>query len=190
MTRALRVAGPVLFVLLATRAAIPATPADTCAAAKLTAAGKKVVAKLACWGKAVKSGLVADDACLAKAEQKFTTAFAAAEAKGGCRTIGDATQVEGHVDDLVAMLVADEPGDCGETGDACDPAACCPELVCDTSAGPPTCQTSTTTTTVTTTTLVPCALSLSCGGSCPSGLHCIAQGAFPPFTCTCAPDPK
>jgi hypothetical protein len=174
-----------IVLLVVARPATSATPGDTCSAAKLTAASKKTVAKLACWSKAIKKGVTVDDACLAKAEQKLTATFVAAEAKGGCRTIGDATGVEADVDDVVAMLVADEPGDCGAIGDPCGPAACCPGLACDASSGP-SCQTSTTTSTVTTTTLPPCAFSPQCGGSCPAGSACAFNSTFVP-PCICMP---
>lgn len=174
MRSAHRATGPVLAaLLLLARGAPAATPVDTCAAAKLTAASKKAVSKLACYGKAVKKSTAVDDACLTKADQKFTEAFAKAEAKGGCSTTGDAAQVEAQVDAIVATLVSDEPGDCGATGDPCGPVPCCPGLVCQAS-GSPTCQTSTTTTSTTTTTLPPCGITMPmCNGVCPTSLHCV-----------------
>jgi hypothetical protein len=187
MCRAHAATGPVLAALLLLARGVPAaTPADTCAAAKLTAASKKTVSKLACYGKAIKKGIPVDSACLTKAEQKFTTAFAKAEAKGSCRTTGDAAQVEAQVDAMVATLVSDEPGACGAVGDPCGSAPCCPGLVCQ-PPDPATCQTSTTTpTTTTTTTLPPCGgtVAPSCNGTCPPGLHC-AEAAPLVLICIC-----
>jgi hypothetical protein len=77
------------------------TPAQKCTAAKLKATGKKASAKLKCHEKAVLKGLAVDPACLAKAEEKFTDAFAKAEAKGGCLTNGDAASIEALVDTFV-----------------------------------------------------------------------------------------
>ena len=177
-------------ILVLARVAAAATPADTCAAAKLTAASKKAVAKLACWGKAVKMSVPVDDACLAKADQRFTAAFVAAEAKGRCRTTGDAAAVEAHVDAIVMGLVVDEPGDCVAAGDSCGSTPCCVGLVCAPSTGGSTCQTPTTTSTTTTTTLPPCGSvpDPQCGGACSPGHHCALDTSFPPPNCFCRPD--
>ena len=87
-----------------TVAALPggATEASgKCAASKLDATGKKADAKLKCHAKAAGGGLAVDAACLAKAGTKFSTAFAKAEAKGGCATVGDGAAVELMVDSFV-----------------------------------------------------------------------------------------
>ncbi len=179
MRRAHLAIGPVLAVLLLLATVEGAsTPADKCAAAKLVAAGKKTGSKLACYGKAAKKGVTVDDACLGKAEQKFTAAFAKAEAKGSCRTTGDAAAIEADVDAMLATLVTDEPDHCGAVGDSCASVPCCPGLVCPAS-DPVVCQTSTTTTT--TTTLPPCGGSI-CNGTCPPNLHC---GHIVGPTCVC-----
>ena len=176
-------------ILVLARVAAASTPADTCAAAKLTAASKKAVAKLACWGKAVKMSVPVDDACLAKADQRFTAAFAAAEAKGGCRTTGDVAAVEAHVDAIVMGLLVDEPGDCVAAGDSCGSTPCCVGLVCAPSTGGSTCQTPTTTSTTTTTTLPPCGSvpDPQCGGACSPGHHCALDGSLP-TSCSCTPN--
>lgn len=82
------------------------TPAQRCAAAKLKAASKKAAAKLVCHKKAFLKGIPVDSLCLAKAEDKYLTAFAKAEAKGGCATVGDAAAVEALVDTFVGDAVA------------------------------------------------------------------------------------
>jgi cysteine-rich repeat protein len=93
----------------------PAVAQDKCAGSKLTATGKKCSAKLKCVAKAAGKGVAVDGACLGKAETKFASSFAKAEAKGGCNTIGDAagieTKVDAHVADVQAELWTDEPAD-------------------------------------------------------------------------------
>jgi len=80
-----------------------------CAASKLDATGKKASGKLNCQAKAAGKGLAADQACLVKAESKFTATFAKAEVKGGCATVDDADAVEltveAFVDGVVGSLV-------------------------------------------------------------------------------------
>jgi hypothetical protein len=84
------------------------TPAQKCAAAKLRAATHKVNAELRCQKKALNKAVPVDPECLAKAQAKFEAAFAKAEAKGGCKTEGDAAAVqesaELFVDDVVTTL--------------------------------------------------------------------------------------
>src|SRR5262249_41662346 len=76
-----------------------------CAASKLDATGKKANAELKCHAKAAGGGLAVDTACLDKAEAKFTTSFAKAEAKGGCATVDDDGAVELMVDEFVDGVV-------------------------------------------------------------------------------------
>ena len=77
-----------------------------CAPAKLRAAAKKATMKIACYRKALQSGSSLDASCIARAEDRFLRAFAAAEARGGCVTTDDADEVEAIVDQFVADLVA------------------------------------------------------------------------------------
>jgi hypothetical protein len=77
-----------------------------CAPAKLRAAGKKATMKIACYRRALQSGSSLDTNCIARAEERFVRAFAAADARGGCATTGDAGDVEAIVDQFVADLVA------------------------------------------------------------------------------------
>src|SRR5262245_33925645 len=83
--------------------------ASKCSGDKIKATGKKALGKLKCHSKAVKRGQAVDAACLAKAEEKFSIAFATAEAKlyvdDGCLTTGDADPVETQVDDFVNAIV-------------------------------------------------------------------------------------
>ena len=98
-----------LALLLAVAGLTPAlaapTPAQRCAAAKLKAAAKKATGKIRCHEKAILKGLGVDALCLQKAESKFATAFAKAELKGGCATVGDAAAIELLVDDFVEQAV-------------------------------------------------------------------------------------
>ena len=78
--------------------------ANPCDAQKTKAAGKKVAAKLTCHSKAVTKGLLGPDStCLAKAEVKFSTAMAKAEAKvpPPCTATGDAGTYESTIDSAV-----------------------------------------------------------------------------------------
>jgi hypothetical protein len=87
-----------------------------CAAVKLKAAGKKTSTKLACHARAVTKVAVVDPICLGKAEAKFTSAFAGADARYACATEGDADAIEtGHVDALVDDVVAGVPATTDKT---------------------------------------------------------------------------
>lgn len=103
------------------------TPQAICAAAKQKAAGKKGAEKLKCHSKGLIVNLPVDSTCLAKAEIKFSKAFAKTEAKGGCVVTGDTATVEAAVDNFVTQIVGLTPA-----------------------------TSTTTTTTTTTTTLPPC----------------------------------
>jgi hypothetical protein len=83
------------------------SPAQRCVMAKLKAASKKTAAELGCYRSARKKGHPVDFGCLDKAVRKFTTAFAKAEAQGGCPPGGN---LEQDVDACVATLTTDEPG--------------------------------------------------------------------------------
>jgi len=91
-------------ILLGISPAYAADPGASCAAAKLKAAGKKANAKLNCVAKAAGKGVPVDGLCLSKVETKFSTAFAKAEAKGGCLTATDAGAIEASVDTCVTTL--------------------------------------------------------------------------------------
>ena len=99
--------GTVAGVLLLSGAARADAP--HCAAAKLRAAAKKASTKIACHRKALLTGTPVDDDCLARAEERFLRAFAAAEARGDCVTEMDAGDVEAAVDQFVADLLARLP---------------------------------------------------------------------------------
>lgn len=101
----------VLCVLLSSSLAVTAagagpTPAQKCTAAKFKAVGKKYLGKFKCAAKAELRGTPIDPLCLAKVEEKFLAAFAKAEARPGCLTIGDAAAIEADVDACVADAVA------------------------------------------------------------------------------------
>jgi len=92
-------------------------PASKCTAAKFKEAGKKVAAKASCHSKAVAKGILVDPACLMKAETRFDTGWAKAEAKGGCLTTSDngaiEAKVDAHIADLVTELTGGDPGPAG-----------------------------------------------------------------------------
>lgn len=95
-------------VVYAPVAQAASTPAQKCAVAKLKAATRKADVELKCQKKALAAGSAVDAACLEKAQAKFAQAFADAEAKGGCKSEGDAPEVqesvEAFVDDVVTTL--------------------------------------------------------------------------------------
>lgn len=100
----------VALVVLTGLSAARLTPAARCAKLKRKAAGAKVADKLACNAAAVgRPGGTPDPVCLAKAEQRFQGAFARAERKGGCSTVGDTAAIEARVDACVADLVEQLP---------------------------------------------------------------------------------
>lgn len=105
---------PTLVLILLIALAAPVTALDApgrkCAAAKLKATAKKTLAKFKCTAKGVAKDIAVDPACFAKAETKFSEAFAKAEAKGGCATSGDALITEYWVDSFVGHRVAEQIG--------------------------------------------------------------------------------
>lgn len=86
------------------RLAAAADPARTCGKKKLAAAGKRIADELKCDATAAGKGIAVDAACVAKAELKLATAFAKAEAKGGCPTLGDASTIESFADECTATV--------------------------------------------------------------------------------------
>ena len=93
-------------ILAAPVAFAASTPAQKCSGSKIKATSKKASAKLKCHEKAILKGVAVDPECLAKAEEKFTDAFAKAQAKGGCLTTGDTGSIEALVDSFVDDSVA------------------------------------------------------------------------------------
>jgi len=90
-----------------------ATPAQTCAVAKLKAASKKTTAKMKCEQQNLSTG---SDAllgiCFSSAAQRFADAFAKAEALGVCETMGDGAVIGSQVDTWVtgmALLLTPPP---------------------------------------------------------------------------------
>src|SRR5690349_5243448 len=101
----------VLAIVVGMAASAGAGPSDAqkCAAAKIIATGKKIGAKVKCAGKGMLTALPADSTCLAKAEVKFSSTLAKAEAKGGCVLSGDAATLEALADDTVSDVAAFTP---------------------------------------------------------------------------------
>ncbi len=154
-----------------------ATPdARLCAIRKLKAASRKSAAELVCFEQAIASGAPLDPSCLAKADARFTAAFARAEARGGCVITGDAGSVETTVDACVENLVSVVPASTTTTVTT----------------------TSSSSTLATTTTFPQCgALGNSCDGACPDGsspgicgahagggVVCVGRLACVPSSCT------
>jgi hypothetical protein len=84
----------------------PITP-TTCSTRKLDAAGDKTGDKAKCYETAVHFGVPVDPGCLTLAESKFSTAWATAESKPDCLTLGDEAVIEAKVDAFIADLVAE-----------------------------------------------------------------------------------
>src|SRR5262245_22231061 len=82
------------------------TPAQVCAGTKLKATGKAAGAQVVCHAKATQKGIAVDLACLVNADTKLAGAFAKAEEKGGCASIGDAGTIGGLLDSSVGAFVA------------------------------------------------------------------------------------
>src|SRR5262245_330693 len=96
---------PLLVLSLAAVTPLPAAAGvKECAIAKLKASTVKTQQKLKCYLAAVKHSAPVDPACLAKAEQKFDTAFAKAQAKGPCNS-QSATNVEAQINVCVNRIV-------------------------------------------------------------------------------------
>jgi hypothetical protein len=151
------------------------TKGEQCAAAKLKAATKKTVAKLACYQRAVAKDAAVSRDCLSAATAKFNAAFGKAETRGGCATAGDQAAVEKMVDDYVAVLVDALPS--------------VPTTSTTTSTTSSTSISTTSTTTSTTSTTLACGDTLTpacnANGSCPVGHFCIGAGPTPGLACFC-----
>jgi len=92
-------------LLVAVPDARAATATEKCQAAKVKAAGKKIFEKANCQEKALKKSIAIDQACLQRAEEKFTKAIAKADSIGTCS--GTASGIEADVDTCVADLLDD-----------------------------------------------------------------------------------
>ena len=78
---------------------------NKCAAGKIKAAVKKVACKGKLEAKEAKKGEAPDPAKVTKCESNFVKKFAKLEAKGGCRTTGDAGTIDAKVDAFLEDLV-------------------------------------------------------------------------------------
>jgi len=76
-----------------------------CAEAKLRAVKKKTDAKLTCQAIAVRKNTAVNPLCIANAEAAFLTAFARAEAKGGC--FNPNGNSESRAEDVIDSFIAD-----------------------------------------------------------------------------------
>jgi hypothetical protein len=108
-----------LLIALATVTHAGPTPEQKCTVKKLTAVAKDVSGQLACNAKALKKGVGTDPACIMKADDKLSSAFDAAEAKGGCATPDDKGNLKAIVDSAVAAFVAALPDGGTDEGRAC-----------------------------------------------------------------------
>lgn len=95
------------------------TPEQKCTVKKLTAVAKNVSGQLACNAKALKKGVGTDPACITKAEDKLSSAFDAADVKGGCATPHDEANLKAIVDSAVAAFLAALPDGGTDEGRAC-----------------------------------------------------------------------
>ena len=107
---------PSRWVLLAVLLALPAratvSPALRCQSTKLQAASTRTQGLLACRASATQAGTAVDPTCVARVAERFTAAFAAAEARGGCLTVGDGPSIASRVDAFAddALASAAPPG--------------------------------------------------------------------------------
>jgi phosphohistidine phosphatase SixA len=87
-------------------AAAVVTPAQRCAAKKLDATARTLVAALGCHARAAQAGSVVNAACVARANAMLATAFARIEDRGGCVFVDDVAAVDAMVDTVIAELTA------------------------------------------------------------------------------------
>jgi hypothetical protein len=85
---------------------VAASPAEMCAAKKYKATGRKLDGKAKCRQRALLKLFFPTNECLARVEEKFTAAFARAEANGGCDVANNASLMEQWVDDCMARFTA------------------------------------------------------------------------------------
>lgn len=96
-----------------------------CAEAKIRAVRKKVNAKLTCQAIAIRKRTAVNPLCLARAEASFLTAFARAEAKGGCFDPNGESEtraesrINDFIDDIGSLLIP-----CSPQGSTCGPSDC------------------------------------------------------------------
>jgi hypothetical protein len=102
MTRIAFVTAALLATSVTARAATD--PVVKCHALKIKAAGNKTLGEAKCHQKAVLKGQPVDSLCIAKAEGKFASAIAKADAAGACP--GSATTLEAAVDQCVSTYLA------------------------------------------------------------------------------------
>jgi hypothetical protein len=167
----------------------------------MKAAAKKANTKLKCHAKATSRGLDVDQACLDKAEAKFSNTWQRLESSNACRTTDDESNIESQVDVFVSNL-ARQLAPCGSgiggtCGGTCPFGLSCFEIGvgCFGEPEPCRCHGSTTTcpSSTTTTTVAPMCGSIGgvCGGACPgdpAGFSCfeIGVGCFgEPEPCRC-----
>jgi hypothetical protein len=95
-----------IFIVVTSSAHAGVDPAAACKQKKANATGKKAADLLKAFGRNEKKPNAAKlSADVSKAQSKFTKGFTKAEAKGGCRTSGDADAIEGKVDAFVTDVV-------------------------------------------------------------------------------------
>ncbi|MBY0276852.1 hypothetical protein K2Z84_16055 [Candidatus Binatia bacterium] len=99
----------VAFGALAVLAHAAKDPGVVCSAVKKKAAVKRYDGELKCYVSAMQKGVAVDAKCLAKAQDQFGDAFAKAESKGGCATVGDAAGIAALIDGQLAALNAALP---------------------------------------------------------------------------------
>src|SRR5262245_38028171 len=80
-------------------------PGGKCAAAKQRASAKYAFAELVCQAKAALKAVGVDAECIDHSETAFDKAFARAEKKPGCVTIGDVDALDATVDEFVDDVV-------------------------------------------------------------------------------------
>jgi hypothetical protein len=107
----------ILLTVMVTFAQAVDKAAVKCSTGKQKAAVKKIGSKLKCHQKANAAGLPVDQACLAKAEAKFSDTVTKIDAKGGCIVVGDEAVIEQAVDvcvDAIRGLTPANPPTCGD----------------------------------------------------------------------------
>ena len=133
-SRWIRALAVCLFVAVLAPALLRAAlPEQVCDAAKIKAASNKAKAQLTCYAKAVLKGTSVDPECLTKAEDKYFTAFAKADAKGPCSSRSAAmikTQDDFFVLGVLNAVQCGEPGSFCSSNDDCCSGSCPPIGFC------------------------------------------------------------
>jgi hypothetical protein len=159
--------------------------AARCAAHQLRAATRDFAQKVRCHVRALRAGTVVDAGCLARADARLASAFAAAQRRGRCATNGDPAAIGADVDgevsffvDTILSLPTCLDGPAPECGGTCPAGGVC---------GPDLANFANTCRCILPT--QPCGDTYPvCNGTCPAGATCGPLSGGFGGACGCVPD--